>query len=166
MMSESKMEKFVDIEPSVNDTRKAWLSVLSKAKSEDILALWQRAALATHADTAQVLRPPETGMVMVRGRTGGAGDAFNLGEMTVTRCAMRLSSGQAGIGYVAGRNKQHAKIAALVDAMMQSDAYRSQVATAIVAPLKAVADARRTEISRKAKATQVEFFTMVRDRKA
>lgn len=165
-MSEAKTEKFVGSEASVNGARRAWLSVLSKARAGDVLKLWQNCALAEVDDTAQVLRPPETGMVMVRGRTGGAGTAFNLGEMTVTRCAMRLASGQTGIGYVAGRNKQHAKIAALVDAMMQSDELKSQAETAIIAPLKSAANAKHDEISRKAKATQVEFFTMVRDRKA
>jgi alpha-D-ribose 1-methylphosphonate 5-triphosphate synthase subunit PhnG len=165
-MSEAKMEKFVGSKTSVNGARRAWLSVLAKAKPEDVLDLWQRCALAELDDTAQVLRPPETGMVMVRGRTGGAGDAFNLGEMTVTRCAMRLGSGQTGIGYVAGRNKQHAKIAALVDAMMQSQEHKTQAETAMILPLKAVADAKKDGISRKAKATEVEFFTMVRDRKA
>jgi alpha-D-ribose 1-methylphosphonate 5-triphosphate synthase subunit PhnG len=166
IMSEVKMEKFVDSTASANGARKDWLSVLSKAKPEDVLRLWQGAAMAEFDDTAHVLRPPETGMVMVRGRTGGAGDAFNLGEMTVTRCAMRLAGGQTGIGYVAGRNKQHARIAALVDAMMQSDAHKSHVEAAILTPLKSAADARNDAISRKAKATQVEFFTMVRDRKA
>ena len=35
------------------------------------------------------LRGPETGLVMVRGRAGGGGAPFNLGEMTVTRCTVR-----------------------------------------------------------------------------
>jgi alpha-D-ribose 1-methylphosphonate 5-triphosphate synthase subunit PhnG len=166
MMSEAKMEKFVDSEASAHGARKTWISVLSKAKAEDVLMLWQNAALDGLDATAHVLRPPETGMVMVRGRTGGAGEGFNLGEMTVTRCAMRLSGGETGIGYVAGRNKQHARIAALVDAMMQSQAHKSQAETAIIAPLTSAANTRKDEISRKAKATQVEFFTMVRDRKA
>ncbi len=33
---------------------------------------------------------------MVRGRAGGGGSAFNLGEMTVTRCSVRIATGQVG----------------------------------------------------------------------
>ena len=50
------------------------------------------------------IRAPEIGAVMVRGRVGGAGDAFNLGEMTVTRCSLRLACGAVGHGYVQGRD--------------------------------------------------------------
>ncbi len=34
--------------------------------------------------------PPRPGMTLVRGRMGGTGSPFNLGEMTVTRCVVRL----------------------------------------------------------------------------
>lgn len=142
--------------------RQAWLSALAKARPSDLLPLWAQ----VNAPPATTLRPPETGMVMVRGRTGGAGDAFNLGEMTVTRCAVRLASGETGIGYVSGRDKRHAHAAAVLDAMMQSDTLRSTAEQLVVAPLQAAARARAEALSRKAKATQVEFFTMVRDRKA
>jgi alpha-D-ribose 1-methylphosphonate 5-triphosphate synthase subunit PhnG len=165
-MTVSHIDEFVELDASSQASRKAWLSVLSKAKSADVIALWDRVAAPDLMDSAQVLRPPETGMVMVRGRTGGAGEPFNLGEMTVTRCAIRLGSGQTGIGYVAGRDKQHARIAAVVDAMMQSDSHHSLALEKIIQPLAATAMAHRAQVSRKAKATQVEFFTMVRDRKA
>jgi alpha-D-ribose 1-methylphosphonate 5-triphosphate synthase subunit PhnG len=105
-------------------------------------------------------------MVMVRGRAGGSGDAFNLGEMTVTRCAVRLETGETGIGYVAGRDKRHAHAAAMLDAMMQSAVLRAEAERLVVAPLRVAARNRADAVSRKAKATQVEFFTMVRDRKA
>jgi alpha-D-ribose 1-methylphosphonate 5-triphosphate synthase subunit PhnG len=162
----SHTDEFVEIGAAGQASRKAWLSVLSKAKPEEVLMLWDALAAPDLMGGAQVLRPPETGMVMVRGRTGGAGAPFNLGEMTVTRCAIRLGSGETGIGYVAGRNKQHAKIAAVVDAMMQSSTHHSLALEKIIQPLTATASAHRETVSRKAKATQVEFFTMVRDRKA
>ena len=40
----------------------------------------------------RVLRGPEAGLVMVRGRTGGGGAPFNLGEMTATRCTVRTET--------------------------------------------------------------------------
>ncbi len=152
-------EKLVESGPT---ERQAWLSALAKAPPAELLPLWEQLG----ACEATTLRPAETGMVMVRGRAGGSGDAFNLGEMTVTRCAVRLASGETGIGYVAGRDKRHAHAAAVIDAMMQSAALRPQAERLVLAPLKAAAQARAEQTSRKAKATQVEFFTMVRDRKA
>ncbi len=107
------------------------------------------------------MRPPETGGVMVRGRAGGTGAPFNLGEMTVTRCALRLSGGETGHAYVQGRDKAHARRAALVDALMQTpraDDLRSQ----ILEPLAHESKAAKTARAEKAGATKVDFFTMVR----
>jgi alpha-D-ribose 1-methylphosphonate 5-triphosphate synthase subunit PhnG len=146
----------------VQQDRQAWLSVLAKAAPADVLSLWEQVS----APEAVILRPSEVGMVMVRGRAGGSGDAFNLGEMTVTRCVIRLETGETGIGYVAGRDKRHAHAAAMLDAMMQSAVLRAEAERLVVAPLRVAARNRADAVSRKAKATQVEFFTMVRDRKA
>lgn len=161
-MTRSHTEEFVDNGQMGNPARQGWLSTLAKAPASDVLKLWEDVV----APESQVLRPAETGMVMVRGRTGGAGNPFNLGEMTVTRCAIRLATGETGIGYVAGRDKAHAYVAAVADAMLQSSVWHEQVREGLIEPLRQAADARRATISRKAKATQVEFFTMVRDRKA
>jgi len=65
-----------------------------------------------------------------------AGSPFNVGEMTVTRAAVRLESGETGVSYVAGRSREHAEVAAAVDAMMQSEALRPLVQTDIVDLLK------------------------------
>jgi alpha-D-ribose 1-methylphosphonate 5-triphosphate synthase subunit PhnG len=139
--------------------RRAWLSVLAKAPAACVRALWDGLA----APERTILRPAETGMVMVRGRTGGSGDPFNLGEMTVTRCAVRLATGETGVGYVAGRDHAHAEIAATLDAMMQSPALRP-AAEPVIAALADAAKARAEEAARKAAATKVEFFTMVTGR--
>jgi alpha-D-ribose 1-methylphosphonate 5-triphosphate synthase subunit PhnG len=141
--------------------RKRWLSILAKAPSKEVIAAWDGLA---HRPTYRALRAPEIGMVLVRGRMGGTGDAFNLGEMTVTRAAVRLDSGETGIGYVAGRDRRHAEIAAAVDAMMQSADLRPAVEGAIVARLAGAQDDRRDTAARKAAATKVDFFTMVRTR--
>lgn len=140
--------------------RKRWLSILAKASPADVAAAWDRLG---EPPAYRMLRAPEIGMVMVRGRMGGTGDAFNVGEMTVTRAAVRLDAGATGVGYVAGRDRRHAEIAAVVDAMMQSPTLRP-AAEGIVGPLEAAQTERRDTAARKAAATKVDFFTMVRTR--
>jgi alpha-D-ribose 1-methylphosphonate 5-triphosphate synthase subunit PhnG len=137
------------------------LSVLARARSAEVVAAWE--ALEARPGY-QALRPPETGLVLVRGRMGGLGDAFNLGEMTVTRAAVRLESGETGVSYVAGRERRHAEIAAAVDAMMQSEVLRARVAEPVVGKLRRAQDERRALAARKAAATTVDFFTMVTGR--
>lgn len=141
-----------------NAARKAWLSVLAKAPSDRVSALWADAGLAP-AHT--VLRAPEIGAVMVRGRAGAVGAAFNLGEMTVTRCSVRLDSGEVGHGYVQGRSKDHAMQAALIDALLQTES-AADIEAGIIAPLRDAADTKRADRAAKAAATKVDFFTMVR----
>lgn len=106
------------------------------------------------------LRPPETGTVMLRGRIGGTGAPFNLGEMTVTRCVLRLQDGTVGHAHVQGRDKSHARRAALVDALWQADP--QGIDAAILAPLRGEAEAVRRARAARAAATRVDFFTLVR----
>ena len=139
--------------------RKRWMSVLAKADFADLDALWNN---LPSKPAWTVVRAPEIGMVMVRGRAGGTGQRFNLGEATVTRCAVRLDHGAIGFGYVMGRNRRHAELAAAIDAMLQTPSRRDALERAIVAPLELRLEERRLARSRKAAATKVEFFTMVR----
>ena len=135
------------------------MGVLAKAGGADLATAWETLAL----DVAhEWLRAPEVGMAMVRARAGGDGSPFNLGEMTMTRCAVRLAGGQVGFGYVAGRDRQHAAVAALCDALLQDPAYHDRVMHAVVAPLAAAQGDRRADSARRAAATKVDFFTMVR----
>ncbi|MFN4192197.1 MAG: phosphonate C-P lyase system protein PhnG [Tabrizicola sp.] len=137
------------------EARKAWIATLSKAPPARLAELMPE--LPSH----DLLRAPEVGAVMVRGRTGGTGAAFNLGEMTVTRCSVRLRAGPVGHAWVQGRDKDHARRAAVIDALMQTDAAQD-LAERIIAPLRAEAEARRAARAERAAATKVEFFTMVR----
>ncbi len=98
---------------------------------------------------------------MVRGRMGGSGAPFNLGEMTVTRCALTLADGTVGHAYVQGRSKPKAEIAAKVDALMQTEAAQD-LRQAVLDPLQQVQQAQKKARAAKAAATKVEFFTMVR----
>lgn len=106
------------------------------------------------------LRGPETGLVMVRGRAGGDGAPFNLGEMTVTRCAVRLEDGTVGHAYVAGRDARQAELAAVLDAALQDGRSRARWMAAVVAPLAEAQAERAARDQRKAAATKVQFFTM------
>jgi len=140
--------------------RQRWLSVLAKAPAARLTALWDGLG-AVPAYT--LLRRPETGLVMVKGRISGSGAPFCAGEMTATRAAVRLESGEVGIGYVGGRSARHAEIAAAVDALGQRADWCDRLETEIVAPLEAEADARRRAIAARAAATKVDFFTVARE---
>ncbi len=109
------------------------------------------------------LRKPESGLVMVRSRVGGTGAKFNVGEMTVTRCALRTAAGLTGIAYVRGRDPRHAELAALIDALMQDSTRRAVVESAVIGPLERVQNARRALAAGKAAATRVEFYTVARE---
>lgn len=98
---------------------------------------------------------------MVRARAGGSGAQFNLGEMSITRCALRLQSGETGIAYVAGRHPRHAELAAVFDALMQSP-QRDAVHAAVLQPIEQALAARDAELRAQAALTKVEFMTMVR----
>lgn len=141
-----------------NMARKAWLSLLAKSPAADVAHHWAALGLVVEH---HVLRSPEVGGVMVRGRAGAVGAAFNLGEMTVTRASVKLSDGTIGHGYVQGRSKAHALQSALVDALMQTDA-SAAVEAGLLAPLRAAMRARQSQRAAKAAATKVDFFTMVR----
>ena len=141
-----------------NAARKDWLGLLAKSAAGDVAQLW--AALKFEPEHT-VLRVPEIGGVMVRGRAGAVGAAFNLGEMTVTRASVKLVDGTVGHGYVQGRGKDHALQAALVDALMQTVAAES-VEAGVLSPLRAAMKQAKANRSAKAAATKVDFFTMVR----
>ncbi|PWS36315.1 phosphonate C-P lyase system protein PhnG [Falsiroseomonas bella] len=137
------------------------MGVLARASATEIEGRLARLApLPAHAR----LRGPETGLVMVRGRAGGDGAPFNLGEMTVTRCTVRLADGRVGHAYVAGRDARQAELAALVDALMLDEAAREAVEEAVIAPLAAAQRSTREAEARKAAATRVNFFTMTQMR--
>lgn len=147
--------------PDTLPERRRWMGVLARASAAEIEGLLPALpALPPH----RRLRGPETGLVMVRGRAGGDGAPFNLGEMTVTRCAVRLEDGRVGHAYVAGRDGRQAELAALLDAMLLDAAERPLVQQAVIAPLAAAQAARREETARRAAATRVQFFTMTQMR--
>jgi len=140
--------------------RQRWLSVLSKAPADRVVALWE--ALGP-TPAYSVLRQPEIGLVMLQGRISGSGTPFAAGEMTVTRAAVRLPSGQLGIGYVGGRRPRQAELVAALDALGQAVEWQEKIEDTVVAPLTEEAEARRRLRASKAAATKVDFFTVARE---
>jgi alpha-D-ribose 1-methylphosphonate 5-triphosphate synthase subunit PhnG len=130
-------------------------------------------ARTPHADLAAVidglaprpewrrLRGPEVGMTMVRGRMGGEGAAFNLGEMTVARASVRLSDGTVGHAFRQGRDLAAAELAAVADALLQG-AHGPALLVALIEPQEAAQLAARNDVAARAAATRVDFFGMVR----
>ena len=139
--------------------RKALMATLAQASGDDIARLWDEAGLTSEAE---LLRGPETGLVTVRGRIGGGGAPFNVGEATVTRATVRLPSGQVGHSYMLGRDRKKARLAAIADALWQDPAQRQTVETALVAPLRVAQGEAREKRRAETAATKVDFFTMVR----
>jgi alpha-D-ribose 1-methylphosphonate 5-triphosphate synthase subunit PhnG len=137
--------------------RKAAMTVLAHSKVADIAERLDGIALPAH----EILREPESGLVMVRGRIGGDGAAFNLGEATVSRAAVRLASGEVGFGYTLGRDREKARMIALCDALVQTE-FADVVEGRVIAPLRTAMLARRQQKAAETAATRVDFYTMVR----
>jgi len=146
-------------EAALRERRREAMSVLTASGAGEIARhLAALGPLPPH----ESLRAGENGMVMVRGRIGGDGAPFNLGEATVSRAAVRLAGGETGVGYVLGRDREHARLIALVDALVQTSTHTEPVERHVLAPIRArLAAARRTDAEQVA-ATKVEFFTLVR----
>jgi alpha-D-ribose 1-methylphosphonate 5-triphosphate synthase subunit PhnG len=146
------------------DDRRTWLAVLTKASLAQLEAAWDA---LEDKPVYRVLRPGETGLVMLRGRIGGNGQPFNFGEMTMSRAAVQLldDSGRAshaGFGHVAGRSVRRAELVAVFDALLQDPARQEVIATLVVGLLAAQQQAAKAAQHAKVIASKVDFFTMVR----
>jgi alpha-D-ribose 1-methylphosphonate 5-triphosphate synthase subunit PhnG len=145
-------------EDGIKARRKSAMAVLAHSSAQDIAGHLGELELPAY----ESLREPENGLVMLRGRVGGDGAAFNLGEATVSRAAVRLASGEVGFGYTLGRDREKARMIALCDALVQSAEFADRVETTVVAPLRVAMLARRTRRAAETAATKVDFYTMVR----
>jgi alpha-D-ribose 1-methylphosphonate 5-triphosphate synthase subunit PhnG len=138
--------------------RRAAMAVLAHAEAGEIAARLRNLALPAHQD----LRAPENGLVMLRGRVGGDGAPFNLGEATVSRAAVRLATGEIGFGYTLGRDGEKARLIALCDALVQSREFGSALERDVIAPLRDQLMIKRQRAAEETAATKVDFYTMVR----
>lgn len=153
--------------------RQSWMKVLAIAPLDEL-----ERCVATLAEipSYHFLRSPEIGLTMVRGRAGGTGEPFNLGEMTLTRCVIQLDSTSnsiaptdsesstliTGFGYVAGRSHRHAELVAVCDALLQHPEWRNQVQTQVIEPLQQSVNTKREQEAAEVESTRVNFFTMQR----
>lgn len=138
-------------------TRQAWLGTLSRSSAK---------AIAAHLEHApplpgfSLLRGPEIGMSMIRGRAGGGGGAFNLGEVTIARCSIRDAAGRIGHGYAIGRDMQQVELIARLDAVLQDETLYPAYEQAVLIPLALAMQTRRDDLAAKAAATDVQFLTL------
>jgi len=161
---------------AASTSRRAWMAVLARTPRAELEAALGAALAGAPEPAFDWLRPPQTGLAMVRGRIGGTGDAFNLGEATVTRATLRLRSegaegadgmhasqpGPVGVACHLGRDKRRAELAALADALLQLPARHARLHAQLIEPLAARLEAQREARRADAASTRVEFFTMVR----
>ena len=140
------------------EKRKSWMSLLATSRQSDLLNLWEQKKIKVNYVW---LRTPEIGSIMAQGRMGVTGDKFNIGEVTITRCSLKLNCGTIGHSYVQGRSKKKAEISALCDALMQTKMSK-EINKNIIIPLEKIKKDNKDKILSKAEATKVDFFTLVR----
>ncbi|MGM7680104.1 phosphonate C-P lyase system protein PhnG [Microbacterium sp. A94] len=146
----------------VPEERRRTARVLVGSTEAQLADLWRT---WTDRPAIEYLRGPESGLVMVQGRTGGTGDRFNLGEATVTRATVAVRDGRSetvGTAYVLGSHPEHAALAAIFDGMLDSAA-RDRVMTEVIEPLEREQALRDHQAQKNARATVVDFFTVARE---
>jgi len=139
-------------------TRQEWLGILARSDDNQLREFWSALNLEPNFTW---MRTPEIGSVMVQGRMGGTGNPFNVGEVTVTRSAIKLGTGEVGHAYAQGRCKRKSQIIALIDALMQTDKNTLLIKNILI-PLSEQNDKRNKNIQSEAEKTKVDFFTLVR----
>lgn len=147
-----------DAAASALQARQHIMSLCAEATRDELATA---VAACGYAGDVAVLRRPESGLVMVRGRTGGDGDAFNLGEMTITRCVVRLDTGADGYAFVPGRDGERARAAATIDALVQTPELAGAVDAAL-APIRQRLASDLALAEQRTAATRVNFFTLTR----
>ena len=140
-------------------SRRSLMGVLARASSIRLAACFEA---LVDIPACEDLRTPQTGLVMLRGRIAGSGAPFNLGEASVTRAAVRLSSGETGHSYILGRDAQKARKAAIIDAMFQCEAWRPRIEALVLQPLRQEQMAQDAKTETETAKTRVDFFTLVR----
>lgn len=140
-------------------TRQRWMSVLAHSRPDELLAHWQTLNLSPQFER---IRAAETGLTQLQGRMGGTGKRFVMGDMTITRAVIQLDGGVYGYSYVSGRNKPHAELCAVIDALLQMKGMDELLHKRVIAPLAALQQERRQQRAREVASSRVDFFTLVR----
>jgi alpha-D-ribose 1-methylphosphonate 5-triphosphate synthase subunit PhnG len=139
--------------------RKQRMAILARSNGARLKNLWSEVGF----DPAYtMLRGPEFGLVMLRGRVGGTGEAFNLGEASVTRASVKLEDGSVGHAMALGRDLEKAKLSAVIDALCGDGEAAAHIDAVLIAPIRAELDEADKTSRRETAATRVDFFTMAR----
>lgn len=139
--------------------RRERMQVLARADGGKLQELWRGLGI----DPAfEMVRGPETGLATVRGRISGDGAPFNFGDVTVTRASVRLADGAVGHAYRLGRDRNAARLCAVIDALAGDTHMAETIEGRIVAPLRESQQGRDRQRRAETAATKVDFFTLVR----
>lgn len=140
-------------------TRQEWMAALALAPEARLKEAWDG---LPQQPQYKLVRGPETGLVMVRARTGNSGERFNLGEMTVTRCTVNVSEGIMGHAFIGGLSHEHARLAAVFDALLQLPERGEDLRRTLISPLQQERQAHLTSRRDEVRPSRVDFFTLVR----
>lgn len=139
--------------------RRERMQVLARADGGKLQELWRGLGI----DPAfEMVRGPETGLATVRGRISGDGAPFNFGDVTVTRASVRLADGAVGHAYRLGRDRNAARLCAVIDALAGDTHMAETIEGRIIAPLRESQQGRDRQRRAETAATKVDFFTLVR----
>jgi alpha-D-ribose 1-methylphosphonate 5-triphosphate synthase subunit PhnG len=158
------LHKFDNTSTKFTSIRKEWMALLARAPNTLLNDI-----VGPHIESMQPkwLRRPETGLMMIQARVGGSGERFNLGEVTVTRCALRLGevsdTSPVGVSYVLGRDHRQAKLAAVADALLQDAEHHGELEVKLLEPVRQFLKQKQTIRQARAQTTKVDFFTVARE---
>ncbi|MEZ5657255.1 MAG: phosphonate C-P lyase system protein PhnG [Burkholderiaceae bacterium] len=139
------------------EKRADWLGLLALA---DAALLAELADANLRDETFEVLRGPETGLMMANARLDGGGNRFNLAEIPVSRCTVRSRHGTAGVAYRIGRCPRIVSQIARLDALLQLPSHHERLRREVLAPL--LVQLRRTwqQESQDSASSRVRFDTL------
>lgn len=140
-------------------TRQEWMAALALAPEIRLREAWESLPAQPRF---KIVRGPETGLVMVRGRAGNSGERFNLGEMTVTRCTVNVGDGIMGHAFITGLSHEHARLAAVFDALLQMPDRREVLRRTLIGPLQKERQRHLARRRDEVQPSRVDFFTLVR----
>lgn len=139
--------------------RQKWMAVLAHSQPAELAAIWAEQKLKPDY---QVIRKAETGLAQIQARMGATGQRFFAGDTTLTRAVIQLANGTYGYSYIAGRDKAHAELCAVIDALMQESVRFQTLQETVIAPLVANREQRLAARRAQINSSRVDFFTLVR----
>lgn len=144
---------------AVNTERQRWMALLGGASIKDLETEKQR--LGPDIDWDYIIKP-EVGLLMVQSGADGSHPAFNLGEMSVTKCVLEVKGQNLGYAMILGSDLVHAELAALFDGLLQHPDYRNDLKSNLINMLAEKQLQKDRSLEKDVADTTVEFFTLKR----